>query len=238
MVQLNGLAMVALKLARNASIRCLRWSLEMKLPRRSSFRTRMEPDLKLVDPRRMLRREVEHDAMAGVAQECLAARHRGQHAGLALLAQIIGDMAQPCHQSDHAFREMRVEVVADHVPARARRASGKQLFEERHIVRSRCDCRRQCRTPGRWRHRMPRSAPACRAGRIRTPAVRHDRASWASSPPPAPMPECRSFRRSIQSAPLARAPPVPLGRQRRRRRTWRQTRDQALASASNGCDAA
>src|SRR5271170_3202137 len=52
-----------------------------------------EPDLDLIDPRRVLRREVEGDAMAGVAQEGLARRHGGENAGLALLAEIVGDAA-------------------------------------------------------------------------------------------------------------------------------------------------
>jgi len=45
-----------------------------------------EPDLDLIDPGRVLRREVEGDAMAGVAQERLPRRHGGEDAGLALLA--------------------------------------------------------------------------------------------------------------------------------------------------------
>src|SRR4051812_27501874 len=46
-----------------------------------------EPDLHLVQPRRMLRRVDEADAVTGILQELLAARHRFQHAALALLAQ-------------------------------------------------------------------------------------------------------------------------------------------------------
>src|SRR5437588_11072188 len=38
-----------------------------------------EPDLDLVEPRGMLGREVKADAVAGVAQERLAADHRGQY---------------------------------------------------------------------------------------------------------------------------------------------------------------
>src|SRR6058998_1171826 len=52
-----------------------------------------EPDLDLVEPRGMLGGEVKADAVAGVAQECLAADHRGQYAGLALLAEIFVDPA-------------------------------------------------------------------------------------------------------------------------------------------------
>jgi hypothetical protein len=33
--------------------------------------------------------------------------------------QIVGDAAQPRDKADHAFRDMRVEGVADHMPARA-----------------------------------------------------------------------------------------------------------------------
>ena len=40
-----------------------------------------------------------------------------------------------CHQADHAFGEMRVEIVAHHVPRRRRPGGGEQAFQERHVVR-------------------------------------------------------------------------------------------------------
>jgi hypothetical protein len=47
MVERNGLAMARLKWAMNASIRCLRCASEVKLPRRSSLRTRMENQISI-----------------------------------------------------------------------------------------------------------------------------------------------------------------------------------------------
>jgi hypothetical protein len=47
-----------------------------------SLRTRMEnQNLDLIEPRGVLGREVEGDAVTGIAQECLACRHRLEDAG-------------------------------------------------------------------------------------------------------------------------------------------------------------
>src|SRR5688572_32172515 len=48
-----------------------------------------EPDLDLVEPRRMLGGEVEDDAVLGIAQKRLPARHRLQDAALALDPEIL-----------------------------------------------------------------------------------------------------------------------------------------------------
>src|SRR4051812_4928527 len=61
-----------------------------------------EPDLDLVQPRGVLGREVKADPVAGITQERLAAGHRGQHAGLALLAEVVVDPAPIGEQADHA----------------------------------------------------------------------------------------------------------------------------------------
>jgi hypothetical protein len=62
LVHLNGLAMVRLKYAMNCSIRSLRSCCDVKLPRRSSLRARDgEPNLDLIEPRRMLGGEMEAD---------------------------------------------------------------------------------------------------------------------------------------------------------------------------------
>ena len=48
-----------------------------------------EPDLDLVDPRRVLGGEVEDDAMGWIAQESLTLGHRLEDAGFSLLAEIV-----------------------------------------------------------------------------------------------------------------------------------------------------
>src|ERR1700730_13810805 len=62
-----------------------------------------EPNLDLVEPRGVLGREVEGDPVAGVAQECLACRHRLKDTGLSLLSEIFVDAAQLSHQADNPF---------------------------------------------------------------------------------------------------------------------------------------
>jgi hypothetical protein len=62
-----------------------------------------EPNLDLVDPGRVLRREVEGDPMRGIAKECLACRHRLEDARLSLLPKLFVDAATIGNQTDHAF---------------------------------------------------------------------------------------------------------------------------------------
>src|ERR1700712_3201113 len=95
-----------------------------------------EPDLDLVEPRGVFRREVEGNAVSSIAQEALACRHRLKDAGFPLLAEVFVDAAEISNKAGDAFGHVRVEVVADHPPARRRRW--------------RTDC------PG-----MPRNRPRC-----------------------------------------------------------------------------
>ena len=113
----------------NASIRCLRWSFEVKLPRRSSLLHQdREPDLDLVDPGRVLWREVEVMRWLGRAGTPRALPLRRRMPDLPFLAEIVLDAAQFGHETDDAFGHMGVEVVADHAPRRGRRGRGEQIL--------------------------------------------------------------------------------------------------------------
>jgi hypothetical protein len=78
----------------------------------------------------MLGGEVEDDAVLGIAQKRLPARHRLQDAALALDPEILLQAAVARDQPDHAFREVDVEVVADEVPADVPGRAREQLIEE------------------------------------------------------------------------------------------------------------
>ena len=93
-----------------------------------------EPDLDLVEPRGVLGREVEGNAMTDIAQECLAGRHRLEDAGFPLLAEVFIDAAELCDQTDHSFGDVGIEIVADHLPS-SRRCRGEQRLQERHEIR-------------------------------------------------------------------------------------------------------
>ena len=67
-------------------------------------------------------------------QERLPRGHRGQHAELALFAELVLDPAQTGNQAHHAFREMGVEIVADHLPACGRRGRREQGLQEAGVV--------------------------------------------------------------------------------------------------------
>jgi hypothetical protein len=75
-----------------------------------------EPHLDLVEPRGMLGREVEDDAMAGVAQEARARGHRLEDAVLAFDAEVGVDAAGRGDQAHDGFRAVDVEIVHDQVP--------------------------------------------------------------------------------------------------------------------------
>src|SRR5215471_6415440 len=93
-----------------------------------------EPDLDLINPGCVLRCKMKDDAVAAVAEKRLAGFHRGKYAGLGFLAQIVRDTAQPCNQLDHAFGDVRVEIVADDVPGRRRCGAGEQVVQECDVV--------------------------------------------------------------------------------------------------------
>src|SRR4051794_17496587 len=88
-----------------------------------------EPDLHLVQPRAVLRRVDEADAVAGVLQELLAAGHRLQHAALALLPQrLLVAPAESGHQFHQAFRGVDVQLVVDEHPAGLRVRRHRPLY--------------------------------------------------------------------------------------------------------------
>src|SRR5262245_39300516 len=55
--------------------------------------------------------------MPGLTQEGGAGDLGGEHAGLALDAELVGEPALACHEPHHRLRQMDVEIVADDIPA-------------------------------------------------------------------------------------------------------------------------
>ena len=101
----------------NLSIRCWRWFFDAKLPAPEQFSDQdREPDFDLVDPGRMIWGEVAGDAMARIAQECLARCHWLEDAAFSVLAEVVLDAPQFSHEAGDALRHVGVEVVADDVP--------------------------------------------------------------------------------------------------------------------------
>src|ERR1700712_3887101 len=88
----------------------------------------------LVKPGGMLGREMESDAVTGMAQERLARRHRLEDAGFPLLAEVVVDAAEVSHETGHPLGHVGVEIVADHLPWR-RRGRGEHRLQERHEIR-------------------------------------------------------------------------------------------------------
>ena len=61
--------------------------------------------------------------MIGIAQECLACRHRLEDAGFPLLPEVVVDAAEISHEAGHPLGHVGVEIVADDPPSRRRRGS-------------------------------------------------------------------------------------------------------------------
>src|SRR5580693_3630655 len=62
-----------------------------------------EPDLDLVEPGGVLGREMESDAVSGVAEERLTCCHRLEDAGFSLLPEVLVDAAEVGNEAGHAF---------------------------------------------------------------------------------------------------------------------------------------
>ena len=77
----------------------------------------------------MFRGEMDHDAMARVAQERLARRDRLEDAAFALHAEIAGKADGLGDEAHHRFGDVDVEVVHDQMPVRGGIAAGEQLDE-------------------------------------------------------------------------------------------------------------
>jgi len=75
-----------------------------------------QPELHLVQPRRMLRRVMKDDFVRRVCQECGPCRHRLQNAALVLNSEILGDAGGFGHIPHQTFRAMRVQIVHHDVP--------------------------------------------------------------------------------------------------------------------------
>lgn len=88
-----------------------------------------KPHFDPVEPGGMFRGEMDHDAMAWVAQERLARRHRLEDAACALDAEIAGKADGLGDEAHHGFGDVDVEVVHDRMPVRGGVAAGEQLDE-------------------------------------------------------------------------------------------------------------
>jgi hypothetical protein len=82
----------------------------------------------------MLRREVESDAVAGVAKERLSRGHRVENAVFAFLAEIVVDATELSDEAHDAFGHVGIEVVADDAPRRGRRRGGEQALHKGNEV--------------------------------------------------------------------------------------------------------
>jgi hypothetical protein len=86
----------------------------VKEPRLSSLRTSIESQISsLFHPRIMMRGEVKNDFVGGIAQERHPARHEGQDAVSALLAQVLLDAREVGHEAYQGLGLMNVKVVTD-----------------------------------------------------------------------------------------------------------------------------
>src|SRR5512135_3832639 len=87
-----------------------------------------EDHLDLVQPRTVLRRVHEPDAVTGLRPERLAARHRSQHTTYPLLAQRRGDLTGLGHHPHQGLRTMAVQVIRYEHPRRTR-VNGHRLLD-------------------------------------------------------------------------------------------------------------
>src|SRR6478736_7597958 len=102
----------------NCSILVRRAFLLAKLPRRRSFRTRMENQISIwLSHEALFGREVEGDAMLGLTQEGGAGELGSEHARLALDAELILEPAVASHETDDGLGKVDIEIVADDIPS-------------------------------------------------------------------------------------------------------------------------
>ena len=78
----------------------------------------------------MLGREVEGDAMFGLAQERLAGGLGGEHARLAFDAELALESAVAGNQTNDGLGEVDVEIVADNIPPGVRSSAAQQAAEK------------------------------------------------------------------------------------------------------------
>src|SRR5690606_31430117 len=83
-------------------------------------RENAEPDLHLVEPRRVAGRVDEADAVRGVLEELLAARHTLKNTCLAFDAEVRVDTATRGHEPYERLGLVRVELVEHEDPRRSR----------------------------------------------------------------------------------------------------------------------
>src|SRR5262245_35455528 len=102
----------------NASILVRTAFLLAKLPRRRSLRTRMENQISIWLSQEACRGvKWKVTRCPGLTQEGGAGDLGGEHAGLALDAELVGEPPVACHEPHHRLRQMDVEIVADDIPA-------------------------------------------------------------------------------------------------------------------------
>ena len=74
--------------------------------------------------------EVEGDAMRGLGQERGTGGLGGEHAGLALDAELVLEPAVASHEADDGLGEVDVEIIADDVPLRVGVLAAQQCAEK------------------------------------------------------------------------------------------------------------
>src|SRR5437879_5937277 len=75
-----------------------------------------QPQLHLVQPRRVLGRVMEDDSVRSVDQKRGSRCHRFQNAALLLDAKVVSDTRDLCHVAHEALGAVRVQVVRDNMP--------------------------------------------------------------------------------------------------------------------------
>ena len=136
-------------------------------------------NLDLIEPRGVLGREVEGDAVTGIAQECLACRHRLEDAGYPLLPRSslmpLRSATRRVSPSDMWVLRLSQTTCYRAVDAEANRFSSNDTKSAsvRAIANGAADFAPR-------RHQTQRSGLSCHGGNTRTPAVRRAQADDAA----------------------------------------------------------
>src|SRR5271156_2954423 len=89
-----------------------------------------KPDFDLIQPRRVLGREVENDSMVFLAQKRFAGCLGRKDPGLALDAEVAVEGTMLRNEANNRLGEMDVEVVADDIPPCVGCGAAQQIVEE------------------------------------------------------------------------------------------------------------
>lgn len=93
-----------------------------------------EPDFDLIKPGGVARREVEGDAVSGIAEKGFTGFHGVQDASFSLQPEVLLDTIVFGNQSDDAFGQVGVQVVRDDFPFCTGWLAGDQALEECGVV--------------------------------------------------------------------------------------------------------